>query len=159
MGIAQREVSVAGTLCRLMSAGLVGLSLGIAPAAAAPGDVPVTANAGMGTGDNGPSDASSSVARATGGIDGAGNSAVPLTTPLTPAAVAPAAPASVSRAAAPTPVAAPVRGGVDSAGDGPAPAAAQANPAPVAPPSRLRPRPQRPFPRRSPSSPPTRSRR
>ena len=128
MGIAQREVSVAGTLCRLMSAGLVGLSLGIAPAVASPNDVPVTANAGMGTGDVGPSDAAPSSARATGGIDGAGNSAVPLTTPLPPAAPPAYAPAASPRASAPSTVAAPVRGGVDSAGDGAAPAAAQVNP-------------------------------
>lgn len=126
MGIAQREVSVAGTLCRLMSAGLVGLSLGIAPARAAQGDIPVTANAGMGTGDIDTRDAAPAGARATGGIDGAGNSAVPLTTPLPPAASAPAPRHPASTAT-------PVRGGVDSAGDGPAPAAAHTAPAPSAP--------------------------
>lgn len=131
MGIAQREVSVAGTLCRLMSAGLVGLSLGIAPAVASPNGVPVTANAGMGTGDVGPVDAAPSSARATGGIDGAGNSAVPLTTPLPPAAAPASAPAAAPRASAPSTVAAPVRGGIDSAGDGAAPAAAQVNPTPA----------------------------
>ena len=131
MGIAQREVSVAGTLCRLMSAGLVGLSLGIAPAVASPNGVPVTANAGMGTGDVGPVDAAPSSARATGGIDGAGNSAVPLTTPLPPAAAPASAPAAAPRASAPSTVAAPVRGGIDSAGDGAAPAAAQVNPTPT----------------------------
>lgn len=74
MGIRQREISVAGALCRLMSAGLVGVSLGVLPAGAAPNDIPVTTNAGMGTGDTGPSDAAT------------GRSAVPLTTPLPPAA-------------------------------------------------------------------------
>ncbi|MBP2149438.1 L,D-transpeptidase family protein [Xanthobacter flavus] len=133
MGIAQREVSVAGTLCRLMSAGLVGLSLGIAPAVASPNGVPVTANAGMGTGDVGPGDAAPSSARATGGIDGAGNSAAPLTTPLPPAAAPAYAPAVTPRASAPSTVASPVRGGVDSAGDGAAPAAVQVNPTPAQP--------------------------
>lgn len=128
MGIARREVSVAGTLCRLMGAGLVGLSLGIAPAVGAQGDIPVTANAGMGTGDTGSS--ASVGARATGGIDGAGNSAVPLTTPLPPAVATPAPRPVLPSPASPT---APVRGGIDSAGDGPAPATAQTAPSPSAP--------------------------
>lgn len=155
MGIAQREVSVAGTLCRLMSAGLVGLSLGIAPAVASPNGVPVTANAGMGTGDVGPGDAEPSSARATGGIDGAGNSAAPLTTPLPPAAAPAYAPAATPRASAPSTVASPVRGGVDSAGDGAAPAAAQVNPPPAqpAPAQTATPAPATPAPATPPSVP------
>ncbi|MEP9354124.1 L,D-transpeptidase family protein [Xanthobacter sp. KR7-65] len=106
MRLARRDDTVAGTLCRLMGAGLLGFSLAAAPAlAAGQADAPVTSNAGMGTGDT-------------------GSTSVPLTTPLPP--VAPRAPA-----AAP----APIRGGVDAAGDGPGAPAHAETPAPSAPPS------------------------
>ncbi|MCG5234914.1 L,D-transpeptidase family protein [Xanthobacter oligotrophicus] len=112
---------LAGTLARLMAAGLVGASLAASIPAFAeqpdpPAAAPITGNAGMGTGD------------------------VPLTTPLPPlTAPAPraatAAPAPVSPAISP----ARVRGGVDSAGDTPhplpQPAQAQAQSAPAATPA------------------------
>ncbi|MFG1243022.1 L,D-transpeptidase scaffold domain-containing protein [Xanthobacter versatilis] len=90
---------LAGTLSRLMAAGLVGASLAASIPAFAeqpdpPAAAPLTGNAGMGTGD------------------------MPLTTPLPPVT----APAPRAVAATPAPVlpaapATPVRGGVDSAGD------------------------------------------
>lgn len=90
---------LAGTLSRLMAAGLVGASLAASIPAFAeqpdpPAAAPLTGNAGMGTGD------------------------VPLTTPLPP--VTAPAPRAVAATPAPVSPAAPatrVRGGVDSAGD------------------------------------------
>lgn len=104
-GFRHQDEGVAGPLARLMARGLVGASLAASLAVAMPAwaeqpdppaAVPVTSNAGMGTGD------------------------APLTTPLPPVT------ASAPRAAAATPApvsaptsSAPVRGGVDSAGDTP----------------------------------------
>jgi len=133
MGFGPEDETTAGTLCRLLRAGVIGMSvatLGLAPARAEQPDpphaVPVTADAGMGT-DDAPRPGSATD--------------LPLTTPLPPLATstaqthstAPATPPAAAPASAPQASApAPVRGGVDAAGDG---AAATASAPETAPPA------------------------